>query len=86
MSAVDISPFINNLPFGRATTAFTTADASGSTSMAANIQEVHGSFYPPTPPIDAFLLGAYAYACIHARARARAYARGGIVCVIQSDN
>lgn len=36
---VDISPFINNLPFGHDTTAFTTEDASGSTSQAANIME-----------------------------------------------
>ncbi len=36
---VDISPFINNLPFGRDTRAFSTEDASGSTSQAANIIE-----------------------------------------------
>ncbi|MCL6635278.1 MAG: ABC-ATPase domain-containing protein [Peptococcaceae bacterium] len=36
---VDISPFINNLPFGKDTTAFSTDDASGSTSQAANIIE-----------------------------------------------
>jgi predicted ABC-class ATPase len=36
---VDISPFINNLPFGRDTGAFSTEDASGSTSQAANIIE-----------------------------------------------
>ena len=36
---VDISPFISNLPFGRDTEAFTTDDASGSTSQAANIAE-----------------------------------------------
>lgn len=36
---VDISPFINNLPFGQDTTAFSTEDASGSTSQAANIIE-----------------------------------------------
>jgi len=35
----DISPFISNLPGGSQTTAFDTEDASGSTSMAANIQE-----------------------------------------------
>eukprot|EP00931_Biecheleriopsis_adriatica_P115088 TRINITY_DN90924_c0_g1_i1.p1 TRINITY_DN90924_c0_g1~~TRINITY_DN90924_c0_g1_i1.p1 ORF type:complete len:683 (+),score=149.56 TRINITY_DN90924_c0_g1_i1:90-2051(+) len=35
----DISPFINNLPFGKATTQFSTGDASGSTSQAANIVE-----------------------------------------------
>lgn len=36
---VDISPFINNLPFGMDTTRFVTDDASGSTSQAANIME-----------------------------------------------
>jgi len=36
---VDISPFISNLPYGRSTTAFSTDDASGSTSQAANIIE-----------------------------------------------
>ena len=36
---VNISPFINNLPFGRDTTRFSTEDASGSTSQAANIIE-----------------------------------------------
>lgn len=34
-----ISPFINNLPFGKPTTQFSSADASGSTSQAANIME-----------------------------------------------
>ncbi len=36
---VNISPFINNLPFGRSTESFSTKDASGSTSQAANIME-----------------------------------------------
>jgi predicted ABC-class ATPase len=36
---VNISPFIGELPFGRATTSFSTEDASGSTSQAANIME-----------------------------------------------
>lgn len=36
---VDISPFIRNLPFDADTTAFSTDDASGSTSQAANIVE-----------------------------------------------
>ena len=36
---VDISPFLSNLPFGRDTHAFSTDDASGSTSQAANIME-----------------------------------------------
>lgn len=35
----DISPFISNLPFGRTTNQFSTPDASGSTSQAANILE-----------------------------------------------
>ncbi|KAJ3062119.1 hypothetical protein HDU98_001985, partial [Podochytrium sp. JEL0797] len=39
ITSVDVSPFISNLPFGKDTTTFTTLDASGSTSMAANIQE-----------------------------------------------
>jgi len=36
---VDISPFIANLPFGRGTKEFSTDDASGSTSQAANTIE-----------------------------------------------
>jgi predicted ABC-class ATPase len=36
---VDISPFINNLPFGQKTGDFSTEDASGSTSQAANTIE-----------------------------------------------
>ena len=36
---VDISPFITNLPFGQDTKAFSTENASGSTSQAANIIE-----------------------------------------------
>jgi len=36
---VDISGFIDNLPFGRDTRAFSSEDASGSTSQAANILE-----------------------------------------------
>jgi predicted ABC-class ATPase len=36
---VNISPFISNLPFGRDTIEFSTANASGSTSQAANIME-----------------------------------------------
>lgn len=36
---VDISPFINNLPLGKSTEAFSSDDASGSTSQAANIVE-----------------------------------------------
>jgi len=36
---VDISPFIQNLPFEKETTAFSTDNASGSTSQAANIME-----------------------------------------------
>ncbi|KAJ2805987.1 hypothetical protein H4R21_001053 [Coemansia helicoidea] len=35
----NIRPFINNLPFDKDTGSFSTADASGSTSMAASIQE-----------------------------------------------
>jgi predicted ABC-class ATPase len=36
---VDISPFIDNLPFRQKTEAFSTEDASGSTSQAANTVE-----------------------------------------------
>ena len=39
VSSVDVSPFIRELPGGRATTAFTTENASGSTSQAASIVE-----------------------------------------------
>ena len=39
VNQVDISPFINHLPFGRSTTQFSTPNASGSTSQAANIVE-----------------------------------------------
>jgi predicted ABC-class ATPase len=35
----DITPFISELPGGKSTSAFSSQDASGSTSMAANIQE-----------------------------------------------
>ncbi|KAI9493644.1 hypothetical protein BDB00DRAFT_956648 [Zychaea mexicana] len=40
IEAVDISPYIDNLPFGVDSTSFSTKDASGSTSMAASIQEM----------------------------------------------
>ena len=39
VQGVDISPFIRNLPNGQDTVAFSTANASGSTSQAANIME-----------------------------------------------
>lgn len=39
VGCANISPFIKNLPFERDTTAFSTSDASGSTSQAANIVE-----------------------------------------------
>lgn len=39
VEGLDISAFINNLPNKKSTTAFTTANASGSTSQAANIIE-----------------------------------------------
>lgn len=39
ISKVNISPFIDRLPFGRDTREFTTENASGSTSQAANIIE-----------------------------------------------
>jgi predicted ABC-class ATPase len=40
VQAVDISTFINHLPFQKDTTCFSTLDASGSTSQATNIVEV----------------------------------------------
>ena len=39
VASVDISPFIKNLPFGQDTTTFSSDNASGSTSQAANIME-----------------------------------------------
>ena len=39
MTDTDISLFINHLPSGRDTGRFSTLDASGSTSQAANITE-----------------------------------------------
>lgn len=39
ISHVNISPFINHLPNGKDTVDFSTADASGSTSQAANVVE-----------------------------------------------
>ncbi len=39
VTGVDLSPFINNLPFGKSTAAFATDLASGSTSQAAALQE-----------------------------------------------
>jgi len=39
VAGVDISPFIGSLPYGRDTRAFSTDNASGSTSQAANIVE-----------------------------------------------
>ncbi len=39
VARVDISPFIGTLPFGQETRAFSTDNASGSTSQAANIME-----------------------------------------------
>jgi len=39
VTKTDISPFIGTLPFGRSTSRFSTEDASGSTSQAANIIE-----------------------------------------------
>ena len=39
IAGVDISPFIGSLPQGKSTTEFSTPNASGSTSQAANIME-----------------------------------------------
>ena len=43
VSNIDISPFIDRLPFDRDTTSFCTENASGSTSQAANIMEALAS-------------------------------------------
>ncbi len=43
VSHVDISPFINHLPNKKDTVDFSTEDASGSTSQAANVAEAVGS-------------------------------------------
>ncbi len=43
ITGVDISPFINNLPQGKDTRRFSTQNASGSTSQAANIIEALAS-------------------------------------------
>ncbi len=43
--SVDISNFINNLPFGADTTCFSSEDASGSTSQAAGIIEVSSGMF-----------------------------------------
>ena len=56
INAVDISSFIKNLPFGKDTTCFSTADGSGSTSQASNIVEVSGL-------IDAHLVRKAAVLC-----------------------
>ncbi len=39
IAGVDISPFIQNLPYGKETHSFNTTNGSGSTSQAANIME-----------------------------------------------
>jgi len=39
IAGVNITPFINHLPQGRSTTRFSTQNASGSTSQAANVME-----------------------------------------------
>ncbi|WP_152654936.1 ABC-ATPase domain-containing protein [Oceanobacillus sp. CFH 90083] len=39
ISSVNISPFISHLPHGKDTTSFSTSNASGSTSQAANVME-----------------------------------------------
>ena len=43
VTGADISPFITNLPSGVDTSAFCTANASGSTSQAANLVEAVGA-------------------------------------------
>ena len=39
VSGVDISSFVSDIPYGQSTSSFSTSDASGSTSQAANIIE-----------------------------------------------
>ncbi|MGL5079863.1 MAG: ABC-ATPase domain-containing protein, partial [Microcoleaceae cyanobacterium] len=61
IAGVDISPFINQLPQGRSTTEFSTENASGSTSQAANIMEALEALALPgenseTPPLAPVLL------------------------------
>lgn len=53
VEGVDISPFINGLPAGRSTTDFSTDDASGSTSQAANIQVQRARIRVTTAPAQA---------------------------------
>lgn len=61
VSQVNISPFINNLPFGQGTNCFTTPDASGSTSQATNIIEVK-SFRIILPPVfDVTLISSFSF-------------------------
>jgi predicted ABC-class ATPase len=38
VEAVNISPYLSNLPFGKDTACFSTPDASGSTSQASTAQ------------------------------------------------
>jgi len=60
VAGVDISAFINQLPQGRSTTDFSTENASGSTSQAANIMEALEVLVlaekPESPLIPAVLL------------------------------
>ena len=61
VAGVDISPFINQLPRGRSTVDFTTENASGSTSQAANIMEalevvINPENDPESPPVSPVLL------------------------------
>lgn len=44
VASVDISPFINNLPFGKQTEDFSTADASGSTSQVPYFLSIFSAF------------------------------------------
>ena len=48
VQAVDISNFINNLPFGKDTSCFSSMDASGSTSQATSIVEVSQNTFGDT--------------------------------------
>ena len=48
--SVDISPFIDNLPYGKSTTNFSTPDASGSTSQA-RVYKQNASFFECFPHV-----------------------------------
>jgi predicted ABC-class ATPase len=60
VSEVDISAFVRDIPFGKDTRAFSTRNASGSTSQASAIMEVCGgcTHCPPPGSLARGVLGA----------------------------